>query len=149
MSATTSGGPVVVGVDGTESSRAALAFALEEAAIRDVRVIALLAWTFGTTLHDAGPADTYEQLESAAEQQLAARVAEALADLGNAPVVEQRVVHGDSGTALVEAADGAAVLVVGSGRKGPLARAVLGSTSEFCVRHSPVPVLVVPDPACT
>jgi nucleotide-binding universal stress UspA family protein len=47
----------------------------------------------------------------------------------------------------VEAAHDAALLVVGSGRKSLVARALLGSVSEYCVRHSRVPVVVVPDPA--
>ncbi|MBA2523381.1 MAG: universal stress protein, partial [Solirubrobacterales bacterium] len=38
-------------------------------------------------------------------------------------------------------------LVVGTGRKGTLRRTLLGSVSEFCVRHARCPVVVVPDPA--
>ena len=36
---------------------------------------------------------------------------------------------------------------VGSGRKSVLVRALLGSVSEYCVRHARVPVVVVPDPS--
>ncbi len=50
-------------------------------------------------------------------------------------------------SSLVKAAHDAALLVVGSGRKSLVARALLGSVSEYCVRHSRVPVVVVPDPA--
>lgn len=49
---------------------------------------------------------------------------------------------------LVEEAQDALMLVVGSGRKGILARAFLGSSSAYCVRHATVPVVVVPDSAC-
>lgn len=140
--------PVVVGVDGTALSHEALVFALEEGSVRNVPVVALMAWTFGTTLRDANAGDTYEQLAQQAAAQLEEIVAEALESCDAPPTVEQRAVHGDSGSALVDAARDAAMLVVGSGRKGPLARVLLGSTSEHCVRHCQSPVVVVPDPSC-
>jgi hypothetical protein len=57
------------------------------------------------------------------------------------------VLQNYGGHALVEAAHDAAMLVVGSGHKSLVARALLGSVSEYCVRHAKVPVVVVPDPA--
>jgi nucleotide-binding universal stress UspA family protein len=61
------------------------------------------------------------------------------------PVVSQTVVHSDAGRALVKRAEGARMLVVGSGRKGAVTRAVLGSVSGYCVRHATAPVVVVAD----
>ena len=43
-------------------------------------------------------------------------------------------------------AEGATALVVGAGSLGATANKMLGSVSEYCVRHSPVPVVVVPEP---
>lgn len=137
--------PVVVGVDGASPSYAALEFALEEGLARNTTVLAVTTWTFGTTLKDAEGSETYEELEAEAEAQLATAVALALATTDAHPAVEQRAVHGPSGQTLVEAAQDATVLVVGTGHKGPLTRTFLGSTSEYCVRHAQVPVAVVPD----
>jgi hypothetical protein len=39
------------------------------------------------------------------------------------------------------------MLVVGSSHKGMAARRLLGSVSEYCLRHARVPVVVVPDPS--
>ena len=43
-------------------------------------------------------------------------------------------------------ANRASYLVVGHSHKGALRRALLGSVSDYCVRHSKVPVMVVPMP---
>lgn len=151
---TTPNPAVVVGVDGSAGSRAALKFALEEGLRRDAPVKVVTTW-----LHDvplSTPLDGFAMaasLEASTDQEQTARdvqeamLTEVLAELPATPTVERLVLRTYSGTTLVDAAEDAAVLVVGSGRKGVLTRALLGSVSEYCVRHSPVPVVVVPDPA--
>lgn len=64
--------------------------------------------------------------------------------LGSEPI-EQHVVEGHAGPAICELAAelGVSLIVVGSHGKGFLARTVLGSVSEYVVRHAPCPVLVV------
>lgn len=140
--------PVVVGVDGTALSRDALAFALQEGAARGVSVHVVAAWTFGTTVRDAEGSASYQTENDAASAELESSVAEALTRTDARPEIEKIVVHGAPADALVEAAQDAAMLVVGSGRKGPLARTFLGSVSDYCVRHAPVPVVVVTSSAC-
>ena len=61
------------------------------------------------------------------------------------PVISRTVVHENAGRALVERAEGARMLVVGSARKGVVRRTLLGSVSEHCVRYAPAPVVVVSD----
>jgi nucleotide-binding universal stress UspA family protein len=39
------------------------------------------------------------------------------------------------------------MVVVGSGSPSSVSHQVLGSVAEYCVRHSPVPVVIVPAPA--
>jgi len=58
-------------------------------------------------------------------------------------VVRPRVVEGQAGPVLVEAAEGADLLVVGNRGHGGLAEALLGSVGQYCVRHAPCPVVIM------
>jgi nucleotide-binding universal stress UspA family protein len=138
---------IVVGVDGSTSSKAALAFALEEGLARKVTVEVVTTWLLGPAATDIATATTFADEERTATACQEAALAEVLTDFPERPVISQVVIQHYGGRALVEAARDAAMLVVGTGRKNVLARALLGSISEYCVRHSPVPVVVVPDPA--
>jgi nucleotide-binding universal stress UspA family protein len=53
------------------------------------------------------------------------------------------VVNGHPAQALIDAANGADLLVVGSRGHGTFAEALLGSVSQHCVHHAPCPVLIV------
>jgi nucleotide-binding universal stress UspA family protein len=138
---------VVVGVDGTPGSKAALAFALEEGLVRGTTVEVVTTWLMGPAAGDIAAETSFESEQRQAQEVQDAALAEVLADFVERPVISQVVLHNYSGHSLVDAARDAAVLVVGSGRKGALARTLLGSVSEYCVRHAAVPVVVVPDPA--
>ena len=61
--------------------------------------------------------------------------------------VRPRIGQGHAAQVLLDASAGADLLVVGSRGHGGFAGALLGSVSEYCVRHASVPVVVVPDPA--
>jgi nucleotide-binding universal stress UspA family protein len=52
------------------------------------------------------------------------------------------MVGGHPAQALINAADGADLLVVGSRGHGSFAEALLGSVSQHCVHHAPCPVLI-------
>ena len=54
-----------------------------------------------------------------------------------------RVVEGRAGPLLVDAAEGADLLVVGSRGHGGLAEALLGSVGQYCVHHAPCPVVIM------
>jgi nucleotide-binding universal stress UspA family protein len=138
---------IVVGVDGSHGSKAALAFALSEGLVRGVTVEVVTTWLMGPAISDIATATTFDEEHAKAREVQEAALAEVLAGFAERPVISQVVVQNYGGHALVEAAHDAALLVVGSGRKKALARALLGSVSEYCVRHAQVPVVVVPDPA--
>jgi len=53
------------------------------------------------------------------------------------------VVQGGAGQVLVDAAEGAELLVVGCRGHGGLAEALLGSVSQHCVHHAPCPVVII------
>jgi nucleotide-binding universal stress UspA family protein len=137
---------IVVGVDGTESSRAALRFALREAALRGGRVDVITAWEAPSTYSPAGIMPDYDSWRQTAQQVQDEQVSAVLAELDPPPVVSRSILHGAAGPLLVDAARGSDFLVVGTGRKSVVKRAVLGSVSDHCVRHASCPVAVVPTP---
>jgi len=142
----TASGPIVVGVDDSASGRAALRFALEEALVRKTSVTAVTTWIWDGIVRQR----VSEQMLTDEAEVVRARQDQILAEVGAGllalPPVRQVVLHDAGGAALVDAAKDAAMLVVGTGHKGLVARTVLGSVSEYCVRHARVPVVVVGGP---
>jgi nucleotide-binding universal stress UspA family protein len=143
---TTQAGFIVVGVDGTHAARAALELALDEGVAHGCAVEVVTAWLWTSPYAGMNTVTSIAEGHrvAAAIQDQALQSASKRADV---PVISRTVVHEHAGRALVERSDGARMLVVGSARKGGVRRAVLGSTSEYCVRHAPVPVVVVADPS--
>ncbi|HEX6257636.1 MAG TPA: universal stress protein [Euzebyales bacterium] len=135
---------VVVGVDGSAASREALAWAAEEARLRDVPLRAVQVRPGS----DPDPADSNA---SAVERERADRRAR----IGLAQIVEdelgadhravnQRVVSGRPSRVLMDdAASPASMLVVGSRGRGGFAGLLLGSVSQQCLTHAHGPVVVV------
>ncbi|MCZ2860509.1 universal stress protein [Blastococcus sp. VKM Ac-2987] len=141
---------VVVGVDGSDVSRAALAVALDEAARRGAELEVVAA--FASIDHWAGPeavalppADELRRDLQAATEQVVADVLAERARAGADPVraVRTVVVEDAAGAGLVARARAADVLVVGSRGRGTLRGLLLGSVSLHCVMHGRCPVLVV------
>ena len=140
-------GPVVVGVDGSPTSAAAVAFAFDAAAARHTALVAVHTWRdvmidpMVAQLVDWAPINARED----------ALLAERLAALGvEYPDVEvRRVVAMDRPARVLRACSvGAQLLVVGSRGRGGVAGAVLGSVSQSLLHHAACPVAVVrPDTA--
>jgi nucleotide-binding universal stress UspA family protein len=136
---------IVVGVDGSEGSRAALRWAVEEGALRGATVEAVSAFH----VPYAGAASVMplmldpKEFEDAASAQLKKLVAEVDASSLREPITEL-VVEGPASTVLVEAGRRASLLVVGARGHGGLAGMLLGSVSRQVTEHATVPVVVVP-----
>ena len=138
-------GPVVVGVDGTEASEAALAFAFAEASAAGATLVAVHAYAesvFEEALaaHDA-PLNWTLQREVAS-----AALAERLAGWQEKYPqvrVERDVVRDRANRALRRCARTARLLVVGRRGHGGFRDLVLGSTSQHLLHHVTCPVAVV------
>jgi nucleotide-binding universal stress UspA family protein len=146
-------GLLVVGVDGSESARTALEFALDEAARRSARVRAVIAFhppqywpvAYGLASGMVVPPST-EELREAAEETIRQTVADATARAGSAAAavpLEVRVVQGTPVQVLLDQAGEADLLVVGHRGLGGFASACLGSVGLRCVLHAGCPVTVV------
>lgn len=136
-------GPVVVGVDDSEQARAAIRFAVDEAALRGVRLIGLHSFDPTPMVAGAGP---WPLMAVDVDPQLEAFVRETMAPaLEGHPEVafEVRVGQARASAALVAASQGASLLVVGSRGRGGFAGLVLGSTSKEVLRDAHCPVVVV------
>ncbi|MEJ3653272.1 universal stress protein [Actinomycetes bacterium KLBMP 9759] len=132
--------PIVVGVDATGSSESAIAFAFEAAATREVPLLAVHTWASPPA--DLRTAPIWSDWEAEAERELAER----LAGWGEKyPDVPVRRIVGRSrpATTLLELAEKAQLVVVGSRGHGELAGLVLGSVSNAVVHRSACPVAVV------
>jgi nucleotide-binding universal stress UspA family protein len=139
---------IVVGVDGSDESKEALRWALEEARLRQATLRAVNAWTypaiFGPTYI---PPDVLDRslLEENADQTLSAAIAD-VAGADPPAYVERVVTEGPAAQALVEAAKAADLLVVGSRGHGGFTGLLLGSVSQQCVQHASCAVVIVRKP---
>ncbi|NES14956.1 MULTISPECIES: universal stress protein [Micromonospora] len=134
-------GPVVVGVDGSETSLRALGFAVERAAQRDVPLRVLRVWE--------PPGERWVPPGFDPEEVTATERAAAEADLAQwretfpEVPVEIRVTPGNPAALLVEASQEAQLVVVGTRGRGGLRGMLLGSVSQQLIHHAHCPVAVV------
>ncbi len=142
---------VTVAVDGTASSTSVLVEAARVTQEIDARLRVVTFAVRGRTMYPAGVGLHAEDAVIAAwREQASGFLTQTLATLAEQPDVgvpeDARIVDGpDWASALANAEWSAGdLLVVGSSRVGPISRVFLGSTAAHIVRHSPVPVLLLP-----
>jgi nucleotide-binding universal stress UspA family protein len=143
-------GRIVVGVDGSELGLAALEWAVAEARLRNAIVVAVHAWAFvpPPSLTDPGlvPMPAGDLAEDLDRERDAAQAVldDAVGQVDTDGVqVETVLVENAAGDALVDAAQSAELVVVGSHGRGGLASALLGSVSGHVVRHASCPVVIL------
>lgn len=136
---------IVVGVDGSAGGRRALEWALEQARHSDSSVEIVRAWEPPWT-EDESDTTAYEAEKARVDKELEREVAVALSLHEHRPVVSYELVEGPPVETLVEAASAADMLVLGSHGHSHLLTALMGSTSEGCIRGATCPVVVVPVP---
>lgn len=144
---------IVVGLDGSAASARALLFAAQEAQLRE-GVLQLVAaydvspMTYGYAggVNIGFDATSVEDgLRQAAEARLK-EAANTVATLvpGTRVHVQTTVAEGRASQVLLDAADGATLLVVGARGAGAWTRLMMGSTRTEVVHHARLPVTVVP-----
>ncbi|MFD5464516.1 universal stress protein [Kitasatospora sp. NPDC127059] len=133
-------GRIVVGVDGSAPARAAARWAARLAGLTGGPLEAVAVWDFPCLFGEHGlvpPAlDGFEPERRAAEI-----LAETAADCAG-PLC-RRLTAGPPGPALVTAATGAALLVLGNRGHGTPPDAPLGTVAQYCLCHAPCPVVIV------
>jgi nucleotide-binding universal stress UspA family protein len=139
---------VVVGVDGSEPSEAALRWALDEGAAHKAVVQVVHAWETPVIYRSGGGVSGSDMggVESGAHR-LVDDMIERLGEKAASVEVERTVVPGGPASSLLDAAEGADLVVVGRRGLGGFGRLLLGSVSEHVARHAPCPVVVVPTAA--
>ncbi len=138
-------GGVVVGVDGSSGAQRALRWALAREGrfgrIRPVLVWEYPLWSSASLLAGAGAMPPAEAMQQAAAEALHTTLSEVDPELLDRAIVRE----GSTSTVLLEEAETASLLVVGSRGHGALMSALLHSVAASCAAHTPVPMVVVPD----
>ena len=137
----------MVGVDSSAGGAAALAFALAEGWERGCPVEVVTAWLGSGQVEGTLESDDLAEGRARVHHVQGEAVARCLEERENVPDILRVVVHDYAGRVLVARAEKASMVVVGSGSPSSASHQVLGSVAEYCVRHSSVPVVIVPAPA--
>jgi nucleotide-binding universal stress UspA family protein len=135
---------IVVGVDGSAGAKQALAWALEEGRLRhaDVDVVHVWSYPYYGTAPLVPPLVDLEAIKADAQELLDGIVA----DLDTEGVtVHAHLFEGPAARCLLDAAQDALMIVVGSRGRGGFAGLLLGSVSQQVVHHARCPVVVVAD----
>ena len=142
---------IIVGVHGSLGSLQALRYAADEARERAVPLVPVIAWVPpGGDLSERGhPSPYLRRLWHEAAKQ---RLLDAFeAGLGGVPVgvaMEPTVARGETGPVLVDIADKPGdLIVIGTGRRSLVGRALRKSVGRYCLAHAKCPVLAVPPSA--
>ena len=136
---------IVAGVDGSPGSHAALRVAIQEAAAHgSCRVTVIACWS--ADAHHLARRPDHDGRDSYLTAQAIAReaVEAALPTDHQRSLIVTESGEGDPGPALVRASRTALFLVIGSTSRGAAARHLGKTTVDHCLRHSDVPVIVVP-----
>lgn len=137
---------IVVGVDGSESARDGLRWALAEASARELPVVVVNGWMEPTVAATyPGMASPLDAIGQAATELIDSELEMVAKHAPDVTVRAQPVCASGAG-ALVDESRGASLVVVGSKGQGGLARVLLGSVAQQVLRHAECPVVVIPEP---
>jgi nucleotide-binding universal stress UspA family protein len=133
---------IVVGVDGSPASKAALRWAARQARLTGGRLLAVLTWEFPRSMGWAPPWPSDFDPARDAKELLEVTVEEVL---GPHPDVEvsTATAEGHPSVVLTELSKKATLVVVGCRGHGEFVGMLLGSVSEFLTTHAECPVAVV------
>lgn len=138
---------ILVGVDGSDQSREALARAAHEAALHGARLRIVSAWDVPSAVFMGGyvpgtEQSVFEGFREKAEGIVSDALDEAKRLQPSVPC-DGQAVQGQPANVLLGCAEDASLVVVGNRGRGGFTSLLLGSTSQQVVHHAPCPVLVV------
>jgi nucleotide-binding universal stress UspA family protein len=136
---------IVVGVDGSPGSRAALTWAAAEAADHGSDLVVVNVWEH-TLMPPSGSVSVSERYVPDESQRTADELVQVIKEeLGDDPpiLVQPRVIQGRPAKVLIEESANADLLVVGKRGHGGFAGLVLGSVSQHVAAYAKCPVAVV------
>lgn len=134
---------IVVGVDGSAAGTAALQWAAHQAKLTNARLRVVMAWqTSGSETWPAAPVPAPAG-DQALQSRLTLRrlVAHVLGDPPPVQIITQAI-QGSPAPVLLDAAQGASLLVLGDRGTGGFAGLRLGSVGLHCVTHASCPVVI-------
>jgi nucleotide-binding universal stress UspA family protein len=144
--AKTSDKRIVVGVDGSDASEAALTWAIRQAKLTGAVVDAIIAWQLPLALRTPWPPELTTDFEGNARHTLT-RTIKKVRHVTSGVKIRPSLTEGNPTQVLLDAAKGADLLVVGARGHGGYAGALLGSVGQHCVHHAHCPVVIVRDGA--
>lgn len=138
------GNGVVVGADGSPDSVAAVRVAAHEADRLKQQLTVVHAWQSPVTYLSVDVVSgSYDELVQEGERIVLAEAVAGISEQYPDLVVHRLLIHKQPALALIDAAKGASMLVVGSRGLHGVARMLLGSVSHTVLLHAPCPVLVM------
>ncbi|MFD8498427.1 universal stress protein [Amycolatopsis sp. NPDC059657] len=138
---------IVVGVDGSEASIAALYWACDLATAERLATLQVVtAWIHDPMLDDDSVSRNLAEAGKAHREQLEALVSKTLGERPGCEIVCEAI-EGDPADVLVKASEGATMLVLGSHGAGKLLHLLVGSVSGACLRRATCAVTIIPPPA--
>ncbi|SDP30376.1 Nucleotide-binding universal stress protein, UspA family [Actinopolyspora xinjiangensis] len=132
---------IIVGVDGSAASKAALRWAVRQAELTGGDVTAVTAWDYPPIYGWEVPGS--EDITKDAARSLNEAISDAISS--TSVTVHREVIHGHPARSLLDTAEEASggLLVLGNRGHGGFLGALLGSVTQHCVAHARVPVVVV------
>jgi nucleotide-binding universal stress UspA family protein len=135
---------IVVGVDGSDSSLGALRWAVDVARLTGAEIDAVQAWSHHALTYAPGMRTPPMLASDDLVADATATLDRACDALNERDVVVNRIVEeGPAARCLLQTAQGADLLVVGSRGRGGFAGLLLGSVSQQCALHAPCPVVII------
>ena len=138
---------IVVGLDGSNGSRAALRWAIGEARLTQstIEVVTGYVPTYVPASPDFGylplePADLIVEVDRMQDNTVATIIEECH---GSDVTITRRVLKGRGADVVIEAAAQADMAIVGSRGRGGFRGMLLGSVSQHIAQHAPCPVVIV------
>jgi nucleotide-binding universal stress UspA family protein len=140
---------IVVAVDGSPASNAAVVWAARAAALHSIPLTVFHAVVTPTATWPPVPypESIALKLEDDGRKEIAyaIKIAQDAMPAGRKVTIKKEMVYSTPALALIKMSDEAEMIVVGSSGRGLLARGILGSVSSTVVRHAACPVAVIRD----